>query len=246
LVPIKFRWRPMSGFEPEGGAAQRIDLAREPGFTMGTMQVRPASAEVIIAGERRALQPRVMQVLVALSRRNGDVVSRDELVEMCWEGLSVSEDAISRCIAQLRRLAEQGGAFAIETVPRLGYRLDITQAAPVTPEPSAAPSAPRAAAMTIAVLPFVNMSSDPEQEFFSDGITEDIITDLARWPTFSVSSRYSTARFKGQPIDPEQIKRELAVRFFVEGSVRKMADRIRITAQLIDAESGHHVWAERY
>jgi len=99
---------------------------------------------------------------------------------------------------------------------------------------------------SIAVLPFVNMSGDPEQEYFADGITEDIITDLSRWPSLAVSSRNLTFRFKGKPVDVQRLGSELGARFLVEGSVRRMGERIRITAQLIDAESGNHLWAERF
>ncbi len=99
---------------------------------------------------------------------------------------------------------------------------------------------------SIAVLPFVNMSGDPEQEYFADGISEDIITDLSRWQSLAVSSRNSTFRFKGKPVDMQRVGRELGARFLVEGSVRRMGERIRITAQLIDAETGNHFWAERF
>jgi TolB-like protein/Tfp pilus assembly protein PilF len=98
----------------------------------------------------------------------------------------------------------------------------------------------------IAVLPFTNMSGDPDQAYFSDGITEDIITDLSRWHSLAVSSRNSTFRFKGKPVDIQRTGRELGARFLVEGSVRRIGERIRITAQLIDAETGNHVWAERF
>jgi TolB-like protein/Flp pilus assembly protein TadD len=90
------------------------------------------------------------------------------------------------------------------------------------------------------------MSGDPEQEYFADGITEDIITDLSRWPSFAVSSRNSTFRFKGKSVDVRLLGGELAAQFVVEGSVRRMGERIRITAQLIDTESGNHLWAERF
>jgi TolB-like protein/class 3 adenylate cyclase len=99
---------------------------------------------------------------------------------------------------------------------------------------------------SVAVLPFVNISSDPEQEYFADGITEDIITDLSRWQSLKVTSRNSTFRFKGKPIDVQRVGSELGARFLVEGSVRRMGERIRISAQLIDAETGNHVWAERF
>ena len=99
---------------------------------------------------------------------------------------------------------------------------------------------------SIAVLPFDNMSGDPEQEYFSDGITEDIITALSHFKAFPVIARNSTFTYKGQAIRVQQIAEELGARYVIEGSVRKAGERIRITAQLIDAESGHHVWAEKY
>jgi adenylate cyclase len=99
---------------------------------------------------------------------------------------------------------------------------------------------------SIAVLPFVNMSGDPEQEYFSDGISEDIITALSQSPEMFVIARNSTFIYKGKPVDVQQVGRELGVRYVLEGSVRKAGDRVRITAQLIDATTGHHLWAERY
>jgi adenylate cyclase len=99
---------------------------------------------------------------------------------------------------------------------------------------------------SIAVLPFVNMSGDPKQEFFSDGITEDIITALSKVPMLFVIARNSTFTYKGKPVNVRQISEELGVRYVMEGSVQRSADRVRITAQLIDALSGHHIWAERY
>jgi adenylate cyclase len=99
---------------------------------------------------------------------------------------------------------------------------------------------------SIAVLPFVNMSGDPEQEYFSDGMSEDIIAALSRVPEMFVIARNSTFTYKGKPVNVQQVSRELGVRYVLEGSVRKAGDRVRITAQLIDATTGHHLWAERY
>jgi len=99
---------------------------------------------------------------------------------------------------------------------------------------------------SIAVLPFTNMSGDPEQEYFSDGITEDIITDLSKVSGLFVTSRTATLRYKGKPVDPRRVSRELGVRYLLEGSVRKATGRLRITAQLIDTKTGNHMWAERY
>ena len=99
---------------------------------------------------------------------------------------------------------------------------------------------------SIAVLPFTNMSSDPEQEFFSDGISEDIITALSKISTLMVIARNSTFVYKGKAIDIKQVGREQGVRYVLEGSVRKAGERVRVAAQLIDAITGHHLWAERY
>jgi len=99
---------------------------------------------------------------------------------------------------------------------------------------------------TIAILPFANLGGDPEQDYFSDGITEDIITELSRWRMLAVQSRSASFRYRGAAIDVKQAARELRVRFILEGSVRRLGGRIRITAQLIDAETGSHVWAERF
>jgi len=99
---------------------------------------------------------------------------------------------------------------------------------------------------SIAVLPFVNMSGDPEQEYFSDGMSEDIITSLSQSPDMFVIARNSTFVYKGKPVNVQQVSRELGVRYVLEGSVRKVGNRVRITAQLIDALKGHHLWAERY
>ena len=99
---------------------------------------------------------------------------------------------------------------------------------------------------SIAVLPFDNRSNDPEQAYFADGVTEDIITALSKFRWFFVIARNSTFAYKGQSVDVKQVGRDLGVRYVLEGSVRKSANRVRISTQLIEAESGNHVWAERY
>src|SRR5438552_16775481 len=100
--------------------------------------------------------------------------------------------------------------------------------------------------IAICVLPFANMSGDPQQDYFSDGITEDIITELSRWRLLAVRSRSASFRYRGVAVDMKQVARELNVRFILEGSVRRMGARIRINAQLIDSDSGSHIWAEKF
>jgi formylglycine-generating enzyme required for sulfatase activity/DNA-binding winged helix-turn-helix (wHTH) protein/dienelactone hydrolase len=131
-------------------APKPVDLADEPDFALGDLHVRPSSREVMIAGEREVLEPRVMQVLVALARRRGQVISRDQLIEECWAGRVVGEDAINRCIARVRRLAEAHGRFSIETIARVGYRLTEQ---PSIPKPNAEGSATEAAPASAVVPP---------------------------------------------------------------------------------------------
>jgi len=119
-------------------------------------------------------------------------------------------------------------------------------AAPARPVDGGAVAAPGDSRATIAILPFANLGGDPEQSYFSDGITEDIITDLSRWRSLAVQSRSASFRYRGAAIDMKQVARDLRVRYILEGSVRRLGARIRITAQLIDSETGNHVWAERF
>ncbi len=215
-----------------------VDLAHEARFELGAMEVRPSTREVSAGDLRQVLEPRIMQVLVVLASRRGEVVSRQDLIASCWGGRLVGEEAINRCIAAIRRLAETGGGFSITTIARVGYRLDE------------AFSSSRAAApdrkVAICVLPFVNMSGDAEQEYFSDGITEDIITDLSKVSALFVVARNTAFTFKGQAVNLADVARQLNISHVLEGSVRKAEDHVRISAQLIDGATGGHVWAERY
>ncbi|MGH6878568.1 MAG: winged helix-turn-helix domain-containing protein, partial [Rhizomicrobium sp.] len=232
------------------GAIARIELGHEPDFVLGGIEVRPARREIVGEGWHETVEPRVMQVLAALARARGEILTRDDLIESCWDGVIVGEDAINRCIGRLRKLAEaSGNAFSIETTPRVGYRLKVREIGPRgTTGGATALERPRAHApkRSVCVLPFSNMSSDPEQEYFSDGISEDVITDLAKVSALLVVARNTAFQFKGKAIDIPRIARELNVSHVLEGSVRKSGNRVRITAQLIDGTSGDHVWAERY
>ena len=220
-----------------------IDLARETDLSLGSALVRPSLSEVVVAGQTIRLQPRVMQVLVALARAHGEVVSRDELLASCWGGLAIGDDAINRCIGRLRRLSEEEapGAFTIGTLPRIGYRLSRAG------DRASAPAAQVAVRkLSICVLPFANVSDDPEQEYFSDGISEDIITDLSKVSALSVVARNTAFTFKGKSVKVPDVARELGVSHVLDGSVRKAGNRVRVTAELIDGAAGDHIWAERY
>ncbi len=221
-----------------------MDLASEAEFSLGSLRVRPASLEIVAAGRSLILQPRVMQVLVALARRAGSVVSRDELVARCWDGLSVSEDAINRCVAALRKVAaESGNAFAIETVPRIGYRIKVSAA----PAGEAAAIAGAPAKPRIAVLPFQNLSPDPADAFFTDGLHEEILATLANHaPALEVISRTTMMTYRGAAKPVAGIAKELACGYVLEGSVRRGGDTVRLALQLIDAATDGHLWARSY
>jgi adenylate cyclase len=172
------------------------------------------------------------------------VVSRDDLILTCWAGRAVSEDAINRCIQAIRRFAEAHGGFTVVTVTRVGYRLDETVDRDAGMQTFEEPAADRK--LSICVLPFANMSGDAEQEYFSDGISEDIITDLCKVSALSVAPRNSAFQFKGKHVDLSKVVRDLKVSHVLEGSVRKAGGRVRISAQLSDGETGGHLWAERW
>ena len=160
-------------------------------------------------------------------------------MQAAWPGTIVEEANLTVQIAALRRTL---GAWSDEqewivTVPRIGYRL-----AWPPPAEAIAESGPPA----IAVLPFANLSSDPEQSFLADGVVEEIITALSRFRTFAVVARNSTFVFKGRAVDVRQVARDLGVRYVLEGSVRRSGDRVRVAAQLIEGASGAHLWAEKF
>jgi adenylate cyclase len=218
------------------------------------------------SGQSVDLRPQAFAVLRYLAEHAGRLVTKDELMDALWAGRSVTDDNLVQCVHEIRRAFQDTDRLVLKTAPRRGYRLVLPADAaqerawgeperPADSDGETGASAATAAEggdlggrskVAIAVLPFVNMSSDREQEYFSDGITEDVITDLSRWQSLAVASRHATFRFKGQRVDIQAVGRELGVRFLVEGSVRRLGERIRITAQLIDAQTGNHVWAERY
>jgi TolB-like protein len=180
-------------------------------------------------------------------------VTRDELADMAWAGTVVGDDAVTNAIIKLRKAFgdDTRASKLIETIPKRGYRL-LVKARPLAHAPHAeeAPAPPgadlRAMPPTIAVLPFRNLSADAEQDYFSDGITEDLTTALSNTGWYQVSARHAAFSYKGKAIDPRQVGEELGVRYILEGSVRRMADRLRVTAQLIEAGSGKTIWGHHY
>ena len=198
------------------------------------------------AGLVVALEPQVFDLLVLFARRPDEVVARDDLIDAVWGGRFVSDATIDSRIAAARRAIGDSGSLQalIRTVPRRGFRFVGTVSVEAPTEQFPAPALPDLP--SIAVLPFTNFGNDPRQEYFSDGITEDIITELSRYSELQVIARFSSFRYKGQALDIRQVGRELGVRYVLEGSVRREGSRVRISAQLIDAQTGTHRWGERY
>jgi TolB-like protein/tetratricopeptide (TPR) repeat protein len=193
-----------------------------------------------------------MQLLVCLAERAGKVFSVAELLDRVWKDVVVSHDSVYAAVAALRRTLGDDPKHPtyIANVVRRGYRLVAPVSPWLGPSPAPSPSAPTlspaADRPSIVVLPFLNLSGDPTQDFFSDGITEDIITELSRWRSLGVRSRSASFRFRGPTIDLKHVARELGVRFVVEGSVRRAGERIRISVQLIDAETGSQIWSDKF
>jgi adenylate cyclase len=221
-----------------------------------------------------AIGRRALDLLGVLVERPGDLISRDEIIEAVWPETTVEDSNLNVQIAALRRLLDDGRAegSCIQTVSGRGYRF----VEPVTRvEPAALPISSRnsgnggggpiaghggphgsstgvlahvaaAPRLSIVVLPFTNLSDDREQQYFADGITEDLTTDLSRIDGSFVISCNTAFTYKHKPVDTKQIGRELCVRYLLEGSVRRSGNQFRVNAQLIDAESDGHVWAELF
>ncbi len=201
-------------------------------------------------GQPMRIHRRALGILCVLAEAKGEIVSKDELLARLWPGRIVEEGNLHVHVSALRKaLDEHGGGHSfVITVPGRGYRLaDLTglRSAQLA-EDSLPPQLSLPDKPSIAVLPFQNMSGDTDQEYFADGMVEEIITALSRIKWLFVIARNSSFTYKNQALDVERIGRELGVRYVVEGSVRKGENRVRIAAQLIEAESGAHLWADHF
>jgi TolB-like protein/Flp pilus assembly protein TadD len=203
-------------------------------------------------------EPQVFDLLVHLARNASRVVSKDELIERVWNGRAVSDAALnSRINAARRAIGDSGEKQAIiRTIQRRGFlfaaavAIRATDRAAVTEQDARAegesPGLTLPDKPSIAVMPFQNLSGDHAQDYFADGMVEDIIAGLARIKWLFVIARNSTFTYRGQAVDVKRVGRELGVRYVLEGSVRKAGERVRIGAQLVEAQAGVHLWAHRY
>src|SRR5216684_4252855 len=212
-----------------------------------------ADSQILFCGaEPTVLGQRAVALLRLLLERAGAPVSKAALMEAAWPGLAIEDSNLTVQIAALRRVFEEvaGDVGWIETLPRRGYRYVGPPVSTGNPPAEANSQTSPALALpdrpSVAVLPFSNLSGDPEQEYFADGMVDDIITGLARINWLFVIARNSTFTYKGRAVDVKQVGRELGVRYVLEGSVRKAGGSVRVTGQMIDASTGAHVWAERY
>ncbi len=209
-----------------------------------------------------ALEPQVFDLLTYLVQNHDRVVSKDDLIAAIWEGRIVSESTLTSRINAARKAVGDSGRDQklIRTFTRKGFRFvgevcaqqsgaQVLDLAGQSAEGTNRPSRPVLSPLdrpAIAVFPFTNMSGEPEQEYFSEGISEDLITALSKLRWFHVIARNSSFIYKGKAVHMKQVAEELGVGYVVEGSVRKDGDRVRITAKLNDVATGSHVWAERY
>jgi TolB-like protein len=217
----------------------------------------PERRELTRGSEAVTIGPQVFDLLLYLVRNRTRVVSKDDLLDAVWDGKIVSESTLTSHINAVRKaIGDTGGEQRlVRTIARKGYRFvgDVTESH--TPIENTVPSGINGLAEpalrvpdrpSIAVLPFLNLSGDHAQDYFVDGVVEDVISALSRINWLFVIARNSTFVYKGRAVDIKQVGRELGVRYVLEGSLRKVGNRIRITGQLADAATGENLWSERF
>jgi len=215
------------------------------------LQQMAAERNAAVAGDRRMewrIGVHLGDVLIEGDDILGDGVNIAARLEGIAEpnGICISEDAFRQVRGKVEVEFADLGEQSLKNIarPLRAYRVGLSATAP---QPISAPATlPLPDKPSIAVLPFANMSSDPEQEFFADGIADDVITALSHYPSLFVIARNSSFTYKGRAVDVKQVGRDLGVRYVLEGSLRKAGSRIRVTAQLVEAETGKHTWAGRY
>lgn len=243
-----------------------VDLQRQKGtvyrfdcFTLDLIR----GALLAAGGTEIALRPKAFALLRQLVENAGRLIDRDEIMEAIWPGVTVTDDSVTQVVKEIRRALRDDEQRLLRTVPRRGFLFaaevsrvdDKATLVVIPPDQDQTPEelvdtvrAVQASASRpmLVVLPFANMTGDPGQEYFADGITEDVTTALSHLRWFSVIARNSAFTYKGRAVDVRQVGRELGVGYVLEGSVRKAGNRVRITAQLCETGAGAQVWASRF
>lgn len=216
-------------------------------YKFGRFELRPATRQLLVDDQAAPLGARAFDVLRALIERRERLVTKDELLDLVWPGLVVEENNLQVQVSALRKIL---GSGAIATVAGRGYRFTPQIGVGAVPQPTPPLERPRVADLadrsSIAVLPFVNMSDDTANEYFADGLAEELLNVLSKIRGLRVASRTSAFSFKGKNVDIPTIAQKLNVATVLEGSVRKSGNRVRITAQLIAVASDSHLWSETY
>jgi TolB-like protein len=218
-------------------------------FAFGPYVLDTQRGQLLREGLPIAVSSKGLQLLEALVGSPGRVLTKAELMQTAWGDAAVEESNLSVQMAALRKQLgpTPAGGDWIATIPRVGYRfVGLATQSSSAQMADASTTLEQERRPSIAVLPFVNLGSEREQEYLADGITEDIITALTRFRWFFVIARNSSFAYKGKALDAKQIAQELGVQYLLEGSLRKSGQQIRISAQLVEAATGKQIWAERY
>lgn len=196
------------------------------------------------------LRSKSFEVLCYLVVNAGRLVTKEELLQAIWPNVTVSDESLTRCISDIRHALQDRDSRFIKTIPRRGYRFEasvsVSGKLAANGPPNVAANLPNPEGPSIAVLPFENISADPEQDYFADGVVEEITIALSRFKWLFVISRNSSFVYKRKIIDVKKVGRELGVRYVLQGSVRKVDSHIRISGQLIEATTGSHLWANTF
>jgi adenylate cyclase len=225
-------------------------------YSFESISLDTKTRELRRAGKLLSIEPKVFDLLAHLIENHERVISKDALIAALWDGRTVSDSALTTCINAARVALGDSGKEQrlIKTLPRKGFRFVGTlremptssAAVREAPPKSTSTALPLPDRPSIAVLPFAILGDDLQQEYLADGIVEDIIIELSRFSELFDITRNSSFQYKGKVVDVRQIGHELGVRYVLDGSLRRRGEHVRITAQLVDAESGHHRWADRY
>lgn len=228
---------------PQGPASVtgRVDQGRGQVADRNDIVIQPDRREVRVNGAPVTLGARAFDVLRHLHENEGRVVTKQELLEQVWGGLAVEEGNLSVQISSLRKIL---GARAISTVPGVGYQLSAQSDGDAAAD--ARPSLPLPARPSLAVLPFANLTGDAGNEYLVDGIVTDLIGSLSRISGIFVIAATSSFAFKGRAVDLADVGRDLGVRYVLEGSIQRAGETLRISVQLVEAETSHTIWNQKF